>query len=82
MKGDVRIPQVARIENKCTTKDSFRITKEMLDKLINNTVGYDELPIIQVDFIDHRGDIREQVAVMPMKLMEILNWGTSSPFKY
>ncbi len=72
MKGDVRIPGLARIENKCTSKKSFSITIDMIKKLRDNAIGYGEIPIIQIDFIDSDGKVLEQVAVAPQKLIEAL----------
>lgn len=71
-KGDVRITRVMRIECKATTKKSFSITREMLDKLKYDCLGFDEIPCIQVDFISPRGEIIEQVAVTPINIIRTL----------
>lgn len=72
MTGDVRIASVARIENKSTTKKSYSIKLDLIKKLENNVIGYDEIPFVQVDFIDEEKNLLGQVAVIPMKLMEML----------
>ena len=51
-KGDARLTGVMRIENKATTKNSFSVTKEILDKIEDAALSGSELPFLQIDFID------------------------------
>lgn len=74
-KGDVRVRGVARIEHKATQHASFRVTKEMLNKIELAARGCDELPIMVIDFLNARGDSDgNEVAVLPLKdLMDLLD---------
>ena len=71
-KGDVRVKGIARIEAKTTTKKSFSITKEMLDKIEDAAVSSNELPAIVVEFIDQQGKKEKEVAVVPIWVIDIL----------
>lgn len=71
-KGDVRIGGIARIECKATQKKSFSITREMLDKIDSAAGATDEFPVIQVDFVDGKGNVTDSVAVVPMYILQRL----------
>lgn len=49
VKGDVRIKNIARIENKTTKHKSFSITTELVDKLEAAVAGSDEIPFFQIE---------------------------------
>ena len=74
-KGDVRVRGIARIEHKATQHASFRVTKEMLDKIENAGRGCDEIPILVVDFLNERGETEQrEIAVLPFKdLLDLIN---------
>lgn len=78
-KGDVRVRGVTRIEHKATQHASFRVTKEMLDKIENAARGCDEVPILVVDFLNERGETEQrEIAVLPFQdLLDLINGGTS-----
>jgi len=50
-KGDVRLPGVLRGEMKFTTKRSFTLTREVLDKIRSECVGK-ERPFVGLRFVD------------------------------
>ena len=67
-KGDVRVRGVTRIEHKATQHASFRVTKEMLEKIELAGRACDEIPIFVVDFLDKRGLTNgDELAVIPLK---------------
>lgn len=74
-KGDVRVKGVTRMEHKGTKHDSFRVTKEMLNKLELAGRGCDEVPIFVVDFLDERGrSSGQEIACIPLQdLMDLIN---------
>jgi len=51
-KGDVRVKGKLRIECKQTKYSSFRITEEMIDKIEADAFGSDEVPVIEVLFLN------------------------------
>lgn len=63
-KGDVRLQRVARIECKTTKASSFRVTREMLDKIEMQALAAGEFPAMVIE-IDNDTNPRE-VAVVPM----------------
>jgi hypothetical protein len=48
-KGDVRVKNVARLENKTTVHDSFSVSVDLVEKLENSVAGSDEMPVMQVE---------------------------------
>lgn len=77
-KGDVRVPGVLRVECKSTSHDSFRLTKEIVCKIEDATAGSNELPVIEVEFLDASGKKDFSVCVMPSWALEtISNYVTS-----
>lgn len=74
-KGDVRVRGVTRIEHKATSKQSFRVTLEILEKIELAARGCDEIPILVIDFLDDRGrSVQKEIAVLPFSdLMDLLN---------
>lgn len=70
-KGDVKkYNGVFRVEAKTTTKASFRLTKEMVDKITDAALPHGELPAIIVEFIDQRGRPLREVAVVPTEVLD------------
>lgn len=76
-KGDVVKKGVARFEHKATSKQSFRVTTDMLEKLELAARGSDEIPILVVDFLDSRGKTHQrEIAVLPLKdLLDLIDDG-------
>ncbi len=71
-KGDVRFKGVLRLENKCTQAKSFRLTTEMVQKIEDAALQSGELPAIEIEFIDSKGNILYSVAVVPTYVLEHL----------
>lgn len=78
-KGDIRLRGKTRIEHKATQKKSFRVTKEMLDKIEFAARGCDEIPILVVDFLNERGkSTGTEIACVPLQdLLDLLDVGSS-----
>lgn len=73
-KGDIRkYNGVFRVEAKTTTKDSFRVTREMVRTIENVALPHEELPAIIIEFIDQQGNPELEVAVVPISVLESLN---------
>lgn len=79
-KGDVRVRGIARMEHKATQAASFRVTKEMLDKIELAGRGCDELPVLVVDFLDERGRTTgQEIACIPLQdLLDLIDENTAS----
>ena len=70
VKGDVRIEGVARIEAKTTARKSYRLTLEDLAKIEQAALSSDEVPIMEVEFIDKKGKPINSIAIIPTWLLE------------
>jgi len=77
-KGDAYISGIVRIEAKTTLKQSFSITREMVRKVNDAAVNNDEVPVIVVEFLSERGVPECEVAVVPVKMLEILIHGAQN----
>ena len=64
-KGDVRKMGVIRIECKTTTKKSFSVTQKMLNQIYDAALPFNEIPVIEVEFINEQGGILRRVAIVP-----------------
>lgn len=71
-KGDVRVKGVVRIEAKTTSKSSFSITSEMIQKIELASVCSGECPAIVVEFLNAAGKPIHEVAVVPMWVLNSL----------
>lgn len=71
IKGDVRLQRVVRLECKTTTKKSFSVTREMLDKIQNAACGAGEIPAFVVEFLDGTRSAGEFV-VLPSYALDYL----------
>jgi len=73
-KGDVKkYNGVFRIEAKTTSKDSFRVTRQMVATIESVAIQHEELPAIIIEFVDQRGNPVSEVAVVPTHVLESLN---------
>lgn len=70
VRGDVRVNGILRLENKCTSKKSFSITLEMIEKIQNAALMSGELPAIQVEFLNDDGKVLHRVCVVPDYVLE------------
>ncbi len=76
-KGDTT-NKVVRIEAKTTSKDSFRVTKKMIEVINNAAIAMDEIPCIVVEFLDENGKPEMEVAVIPTSYLDIIGDGTNN----
>ena len=72
-KGDVRVKGKLRVECKTTTKKSFSVTVKMLEKIELEAVSCGEDPALVVEFLDEGGKVLQQVAIVPMRVLEELS---------
>lgn len=70
LKGDVRKKRVVRIEAKTTKNNSFSVTRDMVRKIEEAALPYDELPVIVVEFNDGKGKKVSEVAVCPLYVLQ------------
>jgi hypothetical protein len=71
-KADVRVRGLHRIECKATSRQSFSVTREMLDKLSTAAHSAGEMPVLVVEFLpteDHAGGT---VAICPEYVLDAL----------
>lgn len=71
-KGDVIVPNLARIECKATQADSFRVDKEMIGKITNAAMPNGEIPYIAIEFLDGKGKVKSEAAVIARPALESL----------
>lgn len=64
-KGDVRIEKILRIEAKTTSKSSFSVSLNMIEKIESAAMSAGECPAIVVEFLDANGKPISEVAVVP-----------------
>jgi hypothetical protein len=74
VKGDVRKKRVVRIEAKTTKNRSFSVTLEMVDKIEQAALPYDELPIIVVELANGNKRTAKQVAIVPLYVLDSLGY--------
>ena len=71
-KGDVRVKGVLRIEAKTTSKGSFRVTKEMAEKIEMQAMSSGECPAIVVEFLGKDGKPEHELAVVPVWVLDAI----------
>ncbi len=71
-KGDVRVEGVLRLESKSTTKASFTVTREMVDKIEQAAVNSGEVPAIDIEFLNESGKVMQHVALVPVWVLDVL----------
>lgn len=65
-KGDIKkYNGVWRIEAKTTTKKSFSVTQDMINKIEEAALAHGELPAIVIEFIDEHGKPVREICVVP-----------------
>lgn len=66
-KGDVRVRDLVLIEAKCTEKDSFRVTRKLIEKIQAEAArNSDELPAMVIELMGTPVKRSLKVAVMPL----------------
>lgn len=71
-KGDVRRRGVYRLEAKTTSHKSFSVTREMMRKVEDAALATDELPVIEIEFNDGKGNALGSVCVVPTYVLEMI----------
>lgn len=71
-KGDISVDGIARIEAKTTSADSFRVTKDMIDKIRRASLPSDQVPAIIVEFLSAKGAPDGELAIIPVDMLEAL----------
>jgi Holliday junction resolvase len=72
-KGDVKKAfGIFRIEAKTTTKKSFTVTKEMIEKIEVAALTTNEMPVIIIEFLDEQGNPEKEIAVLPTYALEVI----------
>jgi hypothetical protein len=69
MKGDVRVPRVARIECKTTKNKSFSVTLDLVRK-IEDAGAEGEATVLLIEFNDGAGKKLGELAVIPAYLLD------------
>lgn len=64
LKGDVRFKGKFRAECKQTRLKSFSVTRSVLDK-IRSECAFDEVPVLDVEFLNPAGKTEERYIVIP-----------------
>lgn len=71
-KADAEIPNVVRIECKATEANSFRVTRDMMQKVEDAGLLEGQVPVIQIEFVDNVSNVLESFYVVPKLHMEHL----------
>lgn len=71
-KGDVQVKGVLRVEAKTTSKQSFRVTRDMLRKIEQAALPNNELPAMEIEFLDGKGEAIGSVCVVPTYVLEMI----------
>jgi hypothetical protein len=71
-KGDVRIRGVLRAELKCTTRNSFSVTRDILQKVEAAAAANKEIPAMEIQFLDKEGTILDTFAVVPRWVLDLI----------
>lgn len=65
VKGDARRPGLVRVESKCTSRKSFSVTREMIEKLEAAVFGADEIPVFDIQMLDEQGKPAHKLLMVP-----------------
>lgn len=71
-KGDIQVKGIARLEVKGTTHKSFSVTKDLLAKTDMAALSAGEVPVIVVQFMDIKGNIQDEQAIMRLSDLETM----------
>lgn len=69
-KGDVRVSKIVRLELKTTTKKSFSVTLDMINKIEAAALSCGEVPVLEVEFINEAGKKLQTVAIIPSYVLD------------
>ncbi len=71
-KGDVYVPDLLRVESKTTQAKSFRVTLDMFAKVERASLLCNEIPAMDIEFLDDRGKPTKQFVVLDFRDFETL----------
>lgn len=73
-KGDVRVKNKILLEAKCTEKNSFSVTREMVRKIEDAACGCSggEVPVMEIEFMAIPGQGKQKVVLMPEWALDML----------
>lgn len=71
-RGDVRCKGILRLELKTTLRNSFSVTPELIEKIENAALPSNEIPALEVEFLDSQGKPKMSVCVVPTYILEML----------
>jgi len=72
-KGDIKkYHGVFRVEAKTTTKKSFSVKREMMEKLEDASVPHGEFPAMIIEFIDDNQNVLSEVAIVPTYMLRVI----------
>jgi hypothetical protein len=71
-KADARVRGLVRIEAKSTIRNSFSVTKEMIEKVEAAGLGSGEVPYIEIELLGPEGKVLHRVAVIPVWGVDML----------
>jgi len=71
-KGDVSVDGVLRLECKTTEKKSFSLKRETVLKIEQEALEKNQVPAMEVEFIDSKGNKIAHCAVVPLWVLEEL----------
>jgi len=63
-KGDAEVPNLARIECKATQAMSFSVTRLMMRKIEDAGILNNQIPYIEIEFVNERGAVQESACVL------------------
>lgn len=66
-KGDGRLMGEFRVESKFTRNKTFRVTRDLLDK-ISGECGYHEYPVLDIEFKDSNGRTEDRWVAIPYEI--------------
>lgn len=70
VKGDIRLKGIVRVEAKTTSKNSFSVTKKMLDQIEDAALATGEMPAIVIEFLDADGHPYREICVVPSYVLD------------
>lgn len=68
-KGDIHVAGISRIEAKTTSKNSFSVTIDMVEKIRAAAQMSDEIPAIVVEFLNELGQPYAEVMVIETRIL-------------
>ncbi len=68
-KGDVRLPTLVRVECKSTLKQSFSVTREMMEKIERTALAAGEIPALEVELAQ---EPKLRVVVVPVHALKLI----------